>query len=841
MLSIKEERAALASAMDFAGLTEDTIDELANIAEVRQYASGEPISTDDELSTGLCVVVDGLVAVTTRSEHRRAPVTIVLGAGGVFGEDALARTGMQGAVAYRRSTVLFMKAEAVKSLATERDDLRRVASRLTEIQREAPWIVEQLRRSALFENVPPGDLYPLLEGALIVDLEPDEVIIDADERMDGLMMVMRGEIRIVQPEGVVVGGQVLPGRPLNLAEGTVLGDHSLIRPGPLLRRVEAGNNGCRIIRFRSDVFREQFGSTPAFRRGIFASPVLEEGDRRSMMLAHARADIALGRSNWVGIVSDDRGLPLETLTRWVATAAAEEWGDRILVVHLDEHAGYDPDSRRSSFGGEAGVVDVHIDPTGGDFTPEMIRLALSADSVFIDFGSLDPLDYPEWIARVRRTAFVATQPYTPVGDRLLDQVSRPLVYTAVVPAPPPEPGQTRIIPRGAVRISRELIDAAHRGVQRQDLPVELRTQLSRWMRGITQRSVGIALGGGGALAYAHVAMIQELDAMGIPIDMVAGVSGGAVVGAFYAAGQHLQPDPDLPMPEGLEHLPGLARLIQLGAEFERVCRAAPVSSGVVANWVDKQLGGVRLEDLLVPFFPVAADIDRAVQVSIRVGPIGFGVRCSGAFPGPFTPVTIDRRELAGRRPLPWERARPMPTLEPGTRTHYRLVDGGVINNIPDDTLYLEGAQAVLASNVVPAPQSREETSDRHVRTVQTTLQRGVGRVARAVREFDPVVRMDDALRSGYMMMHSPADWTARTADAKYQARTVGYTFPDWAHGDEIRRQALEGPGRADLVRAARQLRRRMDAMRWQRDEDMGVDALVEAIEAYQRRLKRREG
>ena len=43
----------------------------------------------------------------------------------------------------------------------------------------------------------------------------------------------------------------------------------------------------------------------------------------------------------------------------------------------------------------------------------------------------------------------------------------------------------------------------------------------------------IALGGGGALAYAHIALIQEIHARGIPIDMVAGVSGGSVIGAFY--------------------------------------------------------------------------------------------------------------------------------------------------------------------------------------------------------------------------------------------------------------------------------------------------------------------
>ena len=47
--------------------------------------------------------------------------------------------------------------------------------------------------------------------------------------------------------------------------------------------------------------------------------------------------------------------------------------------------------------------------------------------------------------------------------------------------------------------------------------------------------IGVALSGGGAAGLAHVGVLEELAAAGIPIHCVAGTSAGAMVGAAYAA------------------------------------------------------------------------------------------------------------------------------------------------------------------------------------------------------------------------------------------------------------------------------------------------------------------
>jgi NTE family protein len=51
----------------------------------------------------------------------------------------------------------------------------------------------------------------------------------------------------------------------------------------------------------------------------------------------------------------------------------------------------------------------------------------------------------------------------------------------------------------------------------------------------TGRAVGLVLSGGGARGFAHIGAIRALQAAGIPIDLVAGTSMGAIIGACAAA------------------------------------------------------------------------------------------------------------------------------------------------------------------------------------------------------------------------------------------------------------------------------------------------------------------
>jgi len=60
--------------------------------------------------------------------------------------------------------------------------------------------------------------------------------------------------------------------------------------------------------------------------------------------------------------------------------------------------------------------------------------------------------------------------------------------------------------------------------------------IGRIARRLSGRSVGIVLSGGGARAFSHIGVLEELTAAGITIDRVMGVSMGAFVGALFAMG-----------------------------------------------------------------------------------------------------------------------------------------------------------------------------------------------------------------------------------------------------------------------------------------------------------------
>src|SRR5665811_909190 len=64
--------------------------------------------------------------------------------------------------------------------------------------------------------------------------------------------------------------------------------------------------------------------------------------------------------------------------------------------------------------------------------------------------------------------------------------------------------------------------------------------VGRIARRLTGNSVGVVLSGGGARAFSHIGVLEELTAAGIEIDRVGGVSMGAFVGAMFAMGMDLE-------------------------------------------------------------------------------------------------------------------------------------------------------------------------------------------------------------------------------------------------------------------------------------------------------------
>lgn len=171
---------------------------------------------------------------------------------------------------------------------------------------------------------------------------------------------------------------------------------------------------------------------------------------------------------------------------------------------------------------------------------------------------------------------------------------------------------------------------------------------ARLARVYSGNSVALALGGGGARAYAHVGVVRALHELGVPIDFVAGTSMGAVIAAGLAMGWD-------------------------DAEMDRRVRAAFVESSPLSDIafpilamtrgrvVDRRLaehfGDVDIADLWRPFLCVSTDLTIGGMHVHRRGPLRRALRASLSLPG---------------------------VLPPAVESGHVLVDGALVRNLPAD-------------------------------------------------------------------------------------------------------------------------------------------------------------
>ena len=184
--------------------------------------------------------------------------------------------------------------------------------------------------------------------------------------------------------------------------------------------------------------------------------------------------------------------------------------------------------------------------------------------------------------------------------------------------------------------------------------------IGRLARSLIGKTVGLALGGGGAKGYAHLGVLKGLQQAGVPFDCVAGCSIGAPLAAGVAAGWEID---------------------QIRDTLDRVSQKAmrpnlPLISVLSSRSIRMELRAVtqdlRFEDLPIPLGFVAVDIENGEEVLLRRGLIWPATVASMAYPGIYEPVRIGSRFL---------------------------VDGGVLNPVPVSAALSLGADVVISSNL----------------------------------------------------------------------------------------------------------------------------------------------
>jgi NTE family protein len=147
-------------------------------------------------------------------------------------------------------------------------------------------------------------------------------------------------------------------------------------------------------------------------------------------------------------------------------------------------------------------------------------------------------------------------------------------------------------------------------------------------------AIGIALGGGFARGMAHIGVLKVLEEEGIPVNIVAGTSVGALIGAAYCSGL------------SIEELEKVAHAVRF-TTFARwtVSRFGFASNDRMVSFLTRTLKCKTFEDLRIPLGVTATDFNTGEGVVFHSGSIIDPVRASCAYPGMFLPVEIRGRWL----------------------------------------------------------------------------------------------------------------------------------------------------------------------------------------------------
>ena len=206
--------------------------------------------------------------------------------------------------------------------------------------------------------------------------------------------------------------------------------------------------------------------------------------------------------------------------------------------------------------------------------------------------------------------------------------------------------------------------------------------------------IGLVLSGGGARGAAHIGVLKVLEELRVPVDVIAGTSMGAIVGAAYATGMTVaemetaigsittdrlftdQPPrqdqsmrrkdddlrpyfvPELPVTADGVLLPkGVVTGVALENELRKLVQITTVRS---------------FDELPIPFRAIATDIGTGEMVVLKEGSVVQAIRASMSVPGAVAPVEAGRRQL---------------------------VDGGLVRNLPVDIARAMGADIIIAVNL----------------------------------------------------------------------------------------------------------------------------------------------
>ncbi len=228
-----------------------------------------------------------------------------------------------------------------------------------------------------------------------------------------------------------------------------------------------------------------------------------------------------------------------------------------------------------------------------------------------------------------------------------------------------------------------------------------------------EKTIGLALGSGGASGLAHLVVLETLEELGIKPACISGSSIGAIIGALVCAGHDSKSIREIVSEVVPEELGGwigsvfqqdrVSLLDLFKLDFDA---GGMVDAEAFRSFLEGRLDVDRFEDLRIPLAVTATDFWERGLVVFDSGPLIPPIMASAALPGVFPPVEFDDR---------------------------LLVDGGMVNPVPYD-LIMDRADITIAVDVTGTRKPADNGKPGYLDLVFNTFDIMQANVLKAMRE-----------------------------------------------------------------------------------------------------------
>lgn len=198
------------------------------------------------------------------------------------------------------------------------------------------------------------------------------------------------------------------------------------------------------------------------------------------------------------------------------------------------------------------------------------------------------------------------------------------------------------------------------------------------------KKLALVLGGGSSKGYAHIGVLKALEKNGIKPDIIVGTSMGALVGGFYCAGISV---------ERLEDLAEKFNSLGPFSLYSALFKDNLLNVDKVKRLINKELKDKTHDECDIKFVSVSTELNLGKEYHFDSGLLRESVLASISIPGVF------------------------PRFKKGENV---FVDGGLLNNLPEDVAKEYMPDAVIISVDVIGDYSKQIEKQR-MKTVETIM------------------------------------------------------------------------------------------------------------------------